>query len=153
MKNLRRVYQLPDGSLAIVNPAWDDGVLGFGRTAHQTEAEWYEWAITYGIDPAWVSMGDVDAASLPVREFRDQWRHDGKKVYIDPELETAERWVRVRRERNQLLTESDGLMARANETGVKANEWKAYRQALRDVPAQADPRSIEWPVKPKHNIP
>jgi len=44
-------------------------------------------------------------------------------------------------------------MARANETGVKADEWKAYRQALRDVPAQADPRSIEWPVKPKHNIP
>jgi len=61
--------------------------------------------------------------------------------------------VRVRRERNQLLTESDGLMARANETGVKADEWKAYRQALRDVPQQTDPRTIEWPVKPKHNVP
>ena len=152
LKQLIRVYQRPDGGLSLVVPSWNDTLVGYGYTHHATEAEWYEWAVTHGIDPAWTSMGDVDKSSLPSQEFRDCWRHDGKKVYVDPALEISERWVRIRKERNQLLSDSDGPMARANEQGSKVQEWKTYRQALRDVPAQADPRSIEWPVKP-HNVP
>jgi len=118
-----------------------------------TEGEFYEWSVTRACPADWVSLGDCPVSDLPPdREFRAQWRHDGKKVYVDPALETAERWVRIRKERNQLLSDSDGPMARANEQGSKVQEWKTYRQALRDVPAQADPRSIEWPVKP-HNVP
>jgi len=153
MRNLRRAYRRPDGGVSMVVPCWDDGLSGFGLTDHATEAEWYEWAVTHNIPADWVSLGDVDVAALPSRDFRNCWRHKGRHVHVDPTLETAERWVRIRKERNQLLSDSDGPMARTNEQGSKVQEWKTYRQALRDVPQQTDPRTIEWPVKPKHNVP
>jgi hypothetical protein len=31
---------------------------------------------------------------------------------------------------------------------MRAAEWSAYRQALRDVTTQTDPFSITWPTKP-----
>jgi len=153
MRNQCRIYKRPDGGISVIKPSWDDRLNGYGLTSHATEAEWYEWAVTNHIPADWVNLGDVAEDTLPSREFRNCWRHDGKKVYVDPALETSERWVRIRKERNQLLSDSDGPMARANEQGSKVQEWKTYRQALRDVPnKQADPRSIVWPVKP-HNVP
>tara|TARA_A100001388_G_scaffold12907_1_gene8809 strand:- start:66 stop:347 length:282 start_codon:yes stop_codon:yes gene_type:complete len=61
----------------------------------------------------------------------------------------AEKWVEVRIERNIRLQESDWVAARASETGVAvSDDWKTYRQALRDVPTQSDPDNITWPTKP-----
>jgi hypothetical protein len=34
-------------------------------------------------------------------------------------------------------------------TAAKKDEWRAYRQALLDVPQQADPFDIVWPTKPQ----
>ena len=51
----------------------------------------------------------------------------------------------VRQERNILLSESD-VHALADRI---TDEWRTYRQALRDVPLQAGfPDNITWPVKP-----
>ena len=51
----------------------------------------------------------------------------------------------VRSERNTLLSESD-VYALADRI---TDEWKTYRQALRDVPSQAGfPDNITWPTKP-----
>ena len=74
MRQLRRIYQRPDGGITIVHPSWDDDICGFGRTAHQTEAEWYQWAVTNRIPPDYISHGDVDVASIPTdRSARRQW--------------------------------------------------------------------------------
>jgi len=63
--------------------------------------------------------------------------------------ETDIKWIQVRNERNQLLSKTDWVAARASETGVAvSDEWKTYRQALRDVPTQSDPDNITWPTKP-----
>tara|TARA_R100000231_G_scaffold139464_1_gene120789 strand:+ start:697 stop:978 length:282 start_codon:yes stop_codon:yes gene_type:complete len=60
-----------------------------------------------------------------------------------------EKWASIRRKRNQLLSESDWIVTKASETGVAvSDEWKTYRQALRDVPTQSDPDNITWPTKP-----
>ena len=49
-------------------------------------------------------------------------------------------------------------MMRANETGTNADEWKAYRQELRDIPAtypnpELDANgnliNITWPTRPE----
>ena len=62
---------------------------------------------------------------------------------------TTQKWVGVRMERNSKLQESDWVAARASETGVTvSDDWKTYRQALRDVPSQSDPFNITWPTKP-----
>jgi uncharacterized protein involved in exopolysaccharide biosynthesis len=52
----------------------------------------------------------------------------------------------LRRQRNQLLTETDYL---ALSDSTLTDEMTAYRQALRDLPANTvDPANPVWPVKP-----
>jgi hypothetical protein len=51
-----------------------------------------------------------------------------------------------RAKRNELLADTDW---RASSDLTLSTEWAAYRQALRDVPAQAGfPNTITWPTKP-----
>ena len=58
---------------------------------------------------------------------------------------TAQKWIGVRAKRNILLADCDW---RAFSDLTLADEWKTYRQALRDVPTQSDPDNITWPTKP-----
>ena len=52
----------------------------------------------------------------------------------------------VRSQRDSLLQQSD-VYALADRI---TDEWTAYRQALRDLPAQAGfPDSVTWPAKPE----
>jgi len=55
----------------------------------------------------------------------------------------------VREQRDSLLDESDYSVL--PDSPVKnVDEWKAYRQALRDIPQQKDfPASVEWPDLPE----
>ena len=53
---------------------------------------------------------------------------------------------RIRLKRNQLLAETDYL---ALADVALTDEMKAYRQALRDLPANTpDPANVVWPTKP-----
>ena len=59
---------------------------------------------------------------------------------------TNKMWDSVRRKRNQALLNSDVF---ALQDRVMTDEQKAYRKALRDLPAtQSDPFNITWPTKP-----
>ena len=52
----------------------------------------------------------------------------------------------IRQERDRLLSETDW---RGCSDVAMSNQWKAYRQALRDVPAQTEfPDAVTWPTKP-----
>ena len=57
----------------------------------------------------------------------------------------AEKWVGVRATRNRKIAETDW---RASSDLTLSDEWKTYRQALRDVPTQSDPDNITWPTEP-----
>jgi len=57
----------------------------------------------------------------------------------------AQKWENVRAERNGRLSVTDW---RAGSDLTLSDEWKAYRQALRDVPTQSDPDNITWPTEP-----
>jgi len=58
--------------------------------------------------------------------------------------------------RNKLLLKTDWM---ALNDVVVSEEWKAYRQALRDLPANSDPQldengnltNVTWPTKPGEN--
>jgi len=53
--------------------------------------------------------------------------------------------TKVRAERDALLAASDSMALADRITA----DWTTYRQALRDVPAQAGfPTSVTWPVEP-----
>ena len=52
----------------------------------------------------------------------------------------------VRQERNQLLSETDWM---AGSDITMSDEWRTYRQALRDIPSQEGfPNSVTWPTAP-----
>ena len=52
------------------------------------------------------------------------------------ELDAAEAMKLLREERNILLSETDWMVIKSQETGVAMSDaWKTYRQALRDLPA------------------
>lgn len=52
----------------------------------------------------------------------------------------------VRQQRNTLLSETDWM---ANSDVTMSDEWRTYRQALRDIPTQEGfPNSVTWPTKP-----
>jgi len=82
---------------------------------------------------------------------------DGNQIELDQALVDAaaievaaeQALAALRRQRNQLLTETDYL-ALADST--LTDEMRSYRQALRDLPANTvDPANPVWPVKPGGN--
>tara|TARA_B100001113_G_C20581779_1_gene393514 strand:- start:39 stop:335 length:297 start_codon:yes stop_codon:yes gene_type:complete len=73
-------------------------------------------------------------------------------------LDAIAPWL-LRKKRNQLLLESDvKVLPDSPMTDAKRDEWKTYRQALRDLPATATPKinneeqldesSVTWPTQP-----
>ena len=73
------------------------------------------------------------------------------------ELDAAEPMRLLRIERDRLLTDTDWVTAKAMETEEPiSTNWKTYRQALRDLPATAEPKlekglltNVIWPEKPE----
>lgn len=63
-------------------------------------------------------------------------------------IEQAERNIRSRRD--GLLQETDWIVIKSYERGQNIPaEWELYRQALRDITAQAGfPYEVTWPTKP-----
>ena len=58
----------------------------------------------------------------------------------------AEAATTARNTRNTKISESDWM---ALSDVIMSDEWKTYRQALRDVPAQSGfPNDITWPTEP-----
>lgn len=66
----------------------------------------------------------------------------------DPVVDTGE-WVLVRQKRDKLLQDSDWtqLPDVVMDAGLQ-QQWKTYRQQLRDITAQPDPFNIVWPTPP-----
>ena len=75
------------------------------------------------------------------------------------ELDNAEAMRLLRIERNKRLTECDWVITKANETDIPAAlPWKEYRQKLRDLTNNANPKldelyeldlsSVDWPTSP-----
>ena len=98
-------------------------------------------------------------------EWRDS-RTKPTKPEVDDEvvrLTTVEPMRLLKIERDKRLTDSDWVVTKAMEEGTSVTStWKAYRQALRDLPASATPSlgtttggnfdigitGVTWPTKP-----
>ena len=97
----------------------------------------------------------------------DDWNtiqmSDGSARPTDTEINSVLQQARedtavsiLRIERNQLLQQTDWM---ALNDVVVSEEWKAYRQALRDLPANSEPQldengqltNVTWPTKPEEN--
>lgn len=90
--------------------------------------------------------------SADPKDFGTTWKAVSDKK---TELVNAEPMRLLRVERNRLLAETDWM---ANSDVTLADNWKTYRQSLRDLPASASPKlsadgsldmsSVTFPTKP-----
>jgi len=66
------------------------------------------------------------------------------------EIKNSKYFSVLRRERNNRLAETDWM---ANSDVVMSEEWREYRQSLRDItnqiPIDSELSNINWPVKPQ----
>ena len=111
-----------------------------------------------GIDSEFCVDANVMTEEHYLRTYRDltnqnrffEWSLVLAKI---TELQAAEPMRLLRIERNRRLAETDWM---ANSDVVMADDWKTYRQALRDLPATAEPKlengqltNVTWPEVPE----
>ena len=100
----------------------------------------------------WSLTGDQYSGITWVSGTKPSEAEVGAKIL---ELDAAEPMRLLRIERDKRLAACDW---RANSDVTLSNEWKTYRQALRDLPASATPKldsrfeldltSVTWPTEP-----
>jgi hypothetical protein len=97
----------------------------------------------------WLDITEPDQKLTKV----DAYLNSGKAYSVKVETCTDEektanitkQWSSIRVERNEKLDDTDW---RACSDLTLSDEWKNYRQALRDITTQSDPYSITWPTPP-----
>jgi len=82
------------------------------------------------------------------------YKLDGTDLIPIPEEELASEYTeeQIRKQRNTLLTESDWTaLSDSDLSDEKKEEWKTYRQSLRDITSNAKFPALlssDWPTKP-----
>jgi hypothetical protein len=103
-----------------------------------------------------IPAGAVDVAPPPKSSAGMRHRFTGERFILEP-IPTPEpeptpepTAATVRDDRNSRLAASDWtVLTDAQLSAAQKTAWKVYRQALRDVPAQAGfPLQIDWPIAP-----
>jgi hypothetical protein len=125
----RIVWELPDGTIRVTLPA--RAGLPLDAVAARTRQAVPELHAAR-------RLADREPGALPERRWRACWRHDGQGgVRVELPLARAQRLRELRAERDRRLAASDGAMLREQESGTPAGveALRAYRQALRDLPA------------------
>lgn len=92
----------------------------------------------------------IEQDALPV-EINGQWELRWSVIDLTPEeleVKAAAAEAEVRMERDRLLAACD--WTQVADAPVDQAAWATYRQALRDLPQQADfPHNVTWPTKPE----
>jgi hypothetical protein len=136
MPSFERAYY-SDGSEPAIIENRDDG---HRRVVSATHARYL----------AWIAAGNTPAAASGDRFVTIV---NGQPVIAADRQATldAEAWAGIRRQRNARMTESDWTQIEdAPFNTTKKQAWRAYRQALRDLPqTQTDPFNIVWPTPPE----
>ena len=102
-------------------------------------------AIVYNIKWSDSKVSAVTGQDMEGEDITIQTHFSGDDTAKNARL-LADKWVNVRRDRDNRLSQTDYL---ALSDYTLADNMKTYRQALRDVPADnADVDNINWPTKP-----
>ena len=110
----------------------------------------YGW-FPYRFVPAQFQTDEnLDSSYFSVEENEVVEYQTKRKITNDDMWEqTQNAWGNIRSRRNIELVESDWTqLSDTPFTTEEKEEWRLYRQALRDITLQPDPFNIIWPVKP-----
>ena len=94
-------------------------------------------SIPNGWDPDWVDISYNGQEYIPLQ----------KPEWISNQVNLA--WFMVRQRRNELLKQSDWTQnSDVTLSEIKKEEWKVYRQQLRDITLSGNPFNIVFPLPP-----
>ena len=91
------------------------------------------------------TITDLQTGESKLVDFTESERLEVE--YYNNHIAPIEDMESLRIRRNQLLTESDWTQSR-DVLLSNDEEWKTYRQQLRDLPKNTDPMNPVWPTKP-----
>jgi len=91
------------------------------------------------------TITDIQTGKTEIVEITDTERLEVE--YYNTHIAPIEAMKSLRIIRNKLLRESDWTQ---NRDVLLSNDedWKTYRQQLRDLPKNTDPMNTVWPTKP-----
>lgn len=125
---------------------FDVSSFGFGNFKYADEPEH---------DPEYQNCTEqtpvlTDGVYVQTWKVTDKYTSEEKKVYDAKKEEDRLKALPEinRNKRNSLLAETDWM---AGSDVTMSNEWKTYRQALRDLPTHSswpDLKDEDWPTKP-----
>jgi hypothetical protein len=96
-----------------------------------------QWVLNGGYETLeWLPWNTTSKPTL--QELESAW----------DEIKDEVAWEPVRKERNNLLTQSD--WTQLSDSSADKVAWASYRQALRDIPQNfSNPEDVTWPAKPE----
>lgn len=110
----------------------------------------YGW-FPYRFVPAQFQTDEIVDSSYFSVEENEVVEYQTKRKLTNDDMweQTQNAWGNIRSRRNIELVESDWTqLSDTPFTTEEKEEWRLYRQALRDITLQPDPFNIIWPVKP-----
>ena len=110
----------------------------------------YGW-FPYRFVPAQFQTDEIVDSSYFSVEENEVVEYQTKRKITNNDMweQTENAWGNIRSRRNIELVESDWTqLSDTPFTTEEKEEWRLYRQALRDITLQPDPFNIIWPVKP-----
>ena len=102
--------------------------------------------------PAEKTDNDVVTGQSFVIEGNEVVQYEQIRPKTESEIqeELNSKWENIRNQRNLLLLESDWTqLADVSLSDEKKEEWKLYRQSLRDITNFDSPDHVIWPNKPE----
>jgi hypothetical protein len=88
-----------------------------------------------------------DSVAIPQVIIRVLRNDSGVEFIVDQEA-IHQQWRNVKEGRNQQLAASDWICSVSDFVHSKKDAYVVYRQALRDLTAQANPFALVWPQLP-----
>ena len=120
----------------LINP--EDAVGNYNQVPVYVDPDAPAGSKVMAVDEA---TGEVLAKAIPFTTEQNTQLQAYKDEAPSREME------RIRNHRNGLLTETDWM---ANSDVTMSDEWKTYRQELRDIPASNTVyEDVTWPPKPE----
>jgi hypothetical protein len=131
---------------------WDNPNVSF--PASMTEEELEEWGVYTVQETVKPEENITEAISegAPILEETGKWIQSWVITPVTAEevyAAIANKWAKIRSERDVKLNQSDWVVTRAFETNTAVPvAYTEYRQALRDITNQEDPFNVVWPNLP-----
>ena len=97
-----------------------------------------------GLDPKFIDVSRDESGTIVVKKNEEKVKKSNEDVH-------KYNYIQFKSKRDVLLQKSDWIVSISDSPHPqdKIDEWKVYRQALRDIPSTTeDPENPVWPTPP-----